>query len=186
MRRRILVAVQAILSVTAVVCALGIIRSDVVEQTTGLAQPVDVAAGDSADIQVSYGDAVEPLEGSFRVVEITDHPRLTPTTEYEDPIEQEGGRVVVAGIECDCPISDELLTPTATMMDASGRDWQEDQITQPNPDDYAELEGYSPGYRFGEETPYRYAVVFVVPADVAGEVRLVLHRDPGPAYRFAR
>lgn len=186
MRLRILVAVQAILSVVAVVCAVGLIRSEVIGGTTGTAQPLDVAVGDSADIQVSYGDAVETLEGSFRVVEITDHPRLTPTTEYEDPIEQEGGRVVVAGIECDCPISDDLLTPTATVTDASGRDWQEDQLTQPNPDDYAELEGYSPGYRFGDETPYRYAVVFIVPAEVAGEVRLVLHRDPGPAYRFAR
>lgn len=186
MRRRVLVALQALLSVAAVVCAVGIVRSEVVDETSALASPIDVAVGEAVDIRVSNSEAPEPLDGSFRVLEVTDHPSLTPSGEYDDPIEREGGRVVVAGIQCDCPISDDLLTPTASVLDTRGREWKADLISQPNPEDYVELGGYSPNYRFGEETPYRYVAVFIVPADVVDEVRLVLQRDPGPAYRFAR
>lgn len=186
MRARFLMVGQVLLAVIAVVGALGIVRGEVSEQTSSLTRPVDVPAGGSVDIVVSGSDAEETLEGSFRVEEVTDHARLTPLEDYDDPVERAGGRVVVAGVSCDCPTGEDLLPPTSSVVDSRGREWKSEQLTQPRPDSYAELEGYSRAFDLGEEAAFRYAVVVIVPADVADEVRLVLHRDPGPAHRFAR
>lgn len=186
MRRRLLIGCQAVLALVAVLCAVGVVRAEVVDQTSATATPVDVSADAAVELAVTAPDADEHLEGTFTVLQVTDHARLTPSTEYEDPIERAGGRVVVIGLRCDCPVSDDLLAPAVSVTDTRGRVWEADTFGQPRPDEYAELAGYSPAHRFGEESPYHYAVVIIVPAEVADEVRVVLHRAPGPAYRFAR
>lgn len=186
MTRRIRLTLQAVLTLASVIIAVGIIRTEVVDETSALARPVDVAADAEVQFQVSGSDAPEVLSGTFRIIDVSDHAELLPTTEYEDPIRREGGRPVVVGIGCDCPISDDLLGPKLALMDDDDRIWTDDGLSQPSPDDYAELTGYMPRYRLGEENPYRYAQVIIVPAEVAGEVRPVLQQTGGPAYRFAR
>lgn len=183
-RRRIVGLVQAGLALLAVLAALGIVRAEVVGSAPDATPPTDVAAGEAVDIVISSTDASQQRTGTFRLESIKDYPRLEPTSEYDDPIGRGGGRVVVAVIGCDCPVSDDLFAPTARVVDADGREWEAQYFG--SPDNYSETAGLFAAYDLGDQPTVRYAEVFVVPADVGGSGRLVLQRSGDPAYRFAR
>lgn len=183
-RRRILRVVQAALAIVAVVGALGIVRAEVKDETRGAAAPTDVRQGEAAEIIVSKSDAPKELTGSFRLESVRDYPQLKAIVEHEETIARKGGRVVVAVINCDCPVNDDVLGPALLAVDANGREWEE--FSSASPDYYAETKGLSSAWDLGEEDPFRYAAVFIVPSDVAGSVRIVLQRAGGQAYRFPR
>lgn len=182
-RQRVLRLIQVILALVAVLAALGLVRAEVKDETRGVAAPTDVP-GESVDIVVSKSDAPKELKGTYRIESVRDYARLEPTEEHEETIARSGGRVVVAVINCECPVNDELVGPTSVAVDESGREWEEFSLA--SPDYYAETAGLSSNWNLGEENPFRYAAVFIVPSDVAGSVRIVLQRAGGAAYRFPR
>lgn len=170
-------AARTLLPLVALALALWVVASEARRSEAGPPQPRTVAAGESASLALSADQT-----GTFELESIQDYPRLVPSSEYGEPLEREGGRVVVGVVSCTCPVDDELNSPDLFAVDADGRRWEGEIGLDESP----EIEGLDSVTDVGERPRLRIRAVFVVPADVADEVDVLVESSQDEALRFRR
>ena len=173
-----------VLSLLAVACALGIVRSELAEGASVVEQARPVPAHARADLTVSKPTSSKKVTGSYRLESVNVFPQLVPGDEWSDPIGRPGGRVVVAVFDCTCPLGDDFLKPTAYAVDAADRRWESDHI---DPKDYPEVVRLGKFESdLGEKASYRFVEVFVVPSQVASSVDILMDPITGKPRLFRR
>ena len=180
MTRRVVVAIAVLATL-----ALGIflVRADLREYSQPDDTLVSVAPGRSAKLSVTSGEG-SPAYGSFTLESVRDVAQLVPAADsFEDTMSRDGGRTVVATMHCDCAVSEDFRRPTFFAIDDEGRQWESTSV---DTEEYPDLEGLARESDLGEQQSIRFALVFVVPQDVAGEVDVVIKQLEERSFRLQR
>lgn len=163
---RLLRVLLPVAVIAALVVAVLLVRSDVRSARSEPFVDTPVAAGEAGTLVLNRETGAKALSGEFTLESLRSYPRLTPVSEYDDPLERDGGTVVVAVFSCVCPVDDDLGSPKAFVVHPDGRRWEAESIF----DEYAELAGLDDSSDLGEKPRVRYAEAFVVPEKAADEV----------------